>query len=145
MRTNTQFAVAIHIMTMLAHVGDEALVSEMMAGSVNTNPVFIRRILGSLHRAGLVSSQPGVGGGWRLLRDPAAITLLDIYQAVDAEHLLALHHSEPNPDCEIGRVIAGTLQVYFSEAEQAFAAALARRTLAEVLDTAERMNLPNTG
>jgi len=77
------------------------MTSEFMGGSVNTNPVFVRRILGLLSRAGLVTSQPGVGGGWRLLRDPATITLLEVYRAVDEGHLLAMHHSTPNPDCLI--------------------------------------------
>ncbi|HEY4389291.1 MAG TPA: Rrf2 family transcriptional regulator, partial [Ktedonobacteraceae bacterium] len=60
--TNSQFAVAIHTLTLIAQAGDEPITSEYIAGSVNTNPVFIRRILGLLSRAGLVASQPGVGG-----------------------------------------------------------------------------------
>lgn len=107
-----------------------------MAGSVNTNPVFIRRILGLLSRAGLVASQPGVRGGWRIMRNPAQITLLDVYQAVDEGHLLAMHHSIPNPDCLIGRNIQRSLNVYFSAAEQAFEETLARQTVAQVLETA---------
>jgi DNA-binding IscR family transcriptional regulator len=83
-----------------------------------------------------VMSQPGVGGGWRLLRDPASITLLEVYQAVDEGHLLAMHHSQPNPDCLIGRNIQRTLSVYFDEAQQAFEQVLARQTIAQVLQTA---------
>ncbi len=108
-----------------------------MAGSVNTNPVFIRRILGLLGRAGLVASQPGVGGGWRLRRSPCSITLLDVYRAVDEGHLLALHRSSPNPECLIGRNIQRTLTRFFGEAEQAFEQILAQKTITQVLlDTA---------
>ncbi|HZR41279.1 MAG TPA: Rrf2 family transcriptional regulator [Ktedonobacteraceae bacterium] len=137
--TNSQFAVAIHILTLLAlqvQSADEPLTSERMAGSVNTNPVFIRRILGSLNRAGLVASQPGVGGGWKLSRDPMSITLLDVYQAVDEGHLLAMPHSTPNPDCLVGRNIQRTLTTYFDEAERAFEQTLAQQTVAQVLQTA---------
>ncbi len=107
-----------------------------MAGSVNTNAVFIRRILGLLSRAGLVASQPGVGGGWRLLREPESITLLDVHRAVDEVHMLSMHHSQPNPACLIGRNIQRTLSIYFGEAEQAFERVLARQTIAQVLETA---------
>ncbi|GHO46242.1 Rrf2 family transcriptional regulator [Ktedonospora formicarum] len=134
--TNSQFAVALHILTLLAQSQNELLTSEYMAGSVNTNPVFIRRILGLLHRAGLVTSQPGVGGGWRLLRAPETITLLDVYRAVDEGHLLALSRSTPNTDCTVGRNIQRTLLLHFGEAEQAFEEALARKNVAQILKTA---------
>lgn len=117
--------------------------SERMAGSVNTNPVFLRRVLGLLSRAGLVISQPGAGGGWRLRRDPASITLLEVYHAVDGGHVLAMHHSQPNPDCLIGRNIQQTLTIYFDEAQQAFEQTLARQTIAQVLQTARTDPFPD--
>lgn len=136
MATNSQFAVALHTLTLLAQAVDETMTSEVIGGSVNTNPVFIRRILGKLSQAGLVASQPGVGGGWHLLRDPAAITLLDVYHAVDEGHLLALPHSTANPACVIGRNIQQTLTLYFDQAEQAFEQVLAQQTVAQLLQTA---------
>jgi Rrf2 family protein len=136
MASNSQFAIAIHVLTLLAQADGEVVTSETIAGSVNTNPVFIRRILGLLSRAGLVASQPGVGGGWRLQREPTSITLLQVYRAIDEDHLLSMHHSQPNPDCLIGRNIQRTLTVYFGEAERAFEQVLARQTIAEVLKTA---------
>lgn len=112
------------------------MTSETIAGSVNTNPVFIRRILGLLNRAGLVASQPGVGGGWRLMRAPDKISLLEVFRAVDEGHLLTMHHNQPNPACLIGRNIQRTLTVYFGEAEKAFERELAGQTIAQVLETA---------
>jgi Rrf2 family protein len=122
-------------LTLIAQEQDAPVTSAYIAGSVNTNPVFVRRILGLLGRAGLVTSQPGVKGGWRLLRDPAAITLLDVYRAVDEGHLLAMPHSTPNIDCQVGRNIQQTLSLYFGEAELAFEQVLARQTIAQVLQT----------
>lgn len=136
MASNSQFAIGIHLLTLLALTPDETLTSEYMAASVNTNPVFIRRILGRLADAGLVASQPGVGGGWRLARSPQTISLLEVYQAVDEGHLLAMHHRPPNPACLIGRNIQRTLTIYFDEAERAFEQSLARQTVAQVLETA---------
>ena len=60
-------------MTLLAQSNDEPVTSELIAGSINTNLVFIRHVMGSLSRAGLVASPPGVGEGWRLVRQTAAV------------------------------------------------------------------------
>lgn len=132
---NSQFAVGTHILTLLAQTPEVSLTSERIAGSVNTNPVVIRRILGLLNKAGMVSSQPGTGGGWLLRRAPEAITLLEVYRAVDEGHLLALHHRSPNPACLVGRNIQHSLEDIFSEAEQALEQVLATRTVAQVLQT----------
>jgi DNA-binding IscR family transcriptional regulator len=45
MAANSQFSIAIHILTMLAKTSDERLKSDYLAKSVNTNPVVIRRLL----------------------------------------------------------------------------------------------------
>src|SRR5262245_24720131 len=118
----------------------EARTSEFIASSVNTNPVFIRRILGMLNKAGLVMSQPGVGGGWRLRRAPDKITLLEVYQAVavDETRLLSLHHKQPNPNCLVGRNIQSTLEDVFGEAERALENVLANQTIAQVLQTVQK-------
>jgi Rrf2 family protein len=135
MRTNTQFAIAIHIMALIALEDGEQVTSAEMASSVNTNPAFLRRILGELNRAGLVESHSGATGGWRLRHAPEDISLLAIFHAVDEGHLLAMHH-HTNTACKIGSVIQSTLETYFGEAETAFEQTLARQTLAQVVATA---------
>lgn len=44
---------------------------------------FLEGILGDLRRAGLLESQRGASGGYRLARDPSAITLADVIRAID--------------------------------------------------------------
>ena len=51
MAANSQFAMAIHILTMLAMADDANLKSDYIAASVNTNAVVIRRLLGQLSAA----------------------------------------------------------------------------------------------
>ena len=60
--TNTQFALAVHVLTMLAALPRELRNSEEMAGSAGSNPVHIRRVLGRLRAAGLVASRSGRTG-----------------------------------------------------------------------------------
>ena len=80
MNVNSQFAVATHIMAILAgnslYMQDSACTnSSMIAESVNTNPVVIRRILSKLKEANLVTSKPGPLGGSEITRHPSKITL----------------------------------------------------------------------
>jgi Rrf2 family protein len=135
MSTNSRFAVAVHVLTLLAQAGEDPapVTSEYIAASVNTNPVVIRRALGGLREARLVSSQGGNGGGWHLLRAPNAITLCDVYRAVEDEPPFALHHRTPNPNCPVGHNIQRALNTRFATAAQALEDELARTTIADVL------------
>lgn len=141
MNTSSRFAVAVHILTLLAYGDDHPVTSDFVADSVNTNPVVIRRILGSLRDAKLVSSQTGAGGGWRLARRPDAITLRDAYRAVEAETLFPFSQRQPNPACPVGRTIQQGLEGVFRETEAALDEHLARTTVAQIL---EGVRAPNS-
>lgn len=144
MHTNTRFSVAIHILTLLVRDQDEPVTSDFIAGSVNTNPVVIRRVLGYLRNHKLVESQPGAGGGWRLLRSPADITLRDVYQAVEAGKVLNIHE-RPSPRCPVGRNIQPVLEATFQPAQASLEAALAHTTIADIVrDIQLRAAAPQT-
>jgi Rrf2 family protein len=129
---SSRVAVAVHILAYLAWKRDEPSTSEKIAGSVNTNPVVVRRIMGSLRDAGLVQAQPGAGGGSMLVREPAAITLLDVYRAVeDVEDLFALH-ADPCQHCGIGSNIRDVLHDVFCRAHEAMQGVLGGVTIADV-------------
>ncbi len=131
---NTRYTVAIHVLTLLAYCGPEALTSEFIAGSVNTNPVVIRRILSSLRTAKLVSSQGGPGGGWQLLRDPRKISLRDVLEAIGDDSLFPLHTASPNFKCAVGRSIQSLLTVHFRSAKDALMRDLERTSIAQLAD-----------
>ena len=44
---------------------------------------FLEQLFSTLRRAGLLVSQRGVGGGYRLARSPEQITVLEVVQALD--------------------------------------------------------------
>jgi Rrf2 family protein len=44
---------------------------------------FLQAILADLRRAGIVLSQRGQSGGWRMGRDAAGVTVADVIRAVD--------------------------------------------------------------
>lgn len=129
---NTRFAVATHVLSLLAHMRPEAVDSEHIAGSVGTNPVVIRRLLPLLSKAGLIRVQMGAGGGAHLARLPEEITLLDIYQAISDDFGRFGIHDTPNPACPVGRKVAKVLAAEMRGAEQALAEQLRGRTLADL-------------
>jgi Rrf2 family protein len=137
---NSQFTVAIHILTLLAYSNEEQLTSEYIAGSVNTNPVVIRRLLGSLRQAGLVSSQRGPGGGWLLARAARGITLRDIYRAVAGGTLFPLHPSTPNQLCPVGGTIQSALNSHFQDAQVALEKDLETTSVADLVKQVQTLN-----
>lgn len=137
MASNSQFAVAVHILTMLAKGSDEMLKSEYIADSVNTNAVVIRRLLCDLQEADLVVSQKGATGGTRLAKKAESIKLNDIYEAVSHGEVFSLHRQKPNQDCPVGKNIEAVLCNLQKDIDQAIEAKLVRYTLADVIDSIE--------
>lgn len=135
---STQFAVAVHVLTFLAAVeADENVTSEMLADSANANSVYVRRVLGPLREAGIVTSRPGTQGGWGLARPADSIRLDEVWLAVSGAdaHVLRLH--DPNPGCLVGRGIQGVLEGIDADTAGAVRSTLHRRTIADVLAEAE--------
>jgi Rrf2 family protein len=136
---SSKLTVGVHVLTLLALTQDQPQTSEYIAGSVNTNPVVIRRLLGLLREAGIVESQGGPGGGWRLVRSAERITLLDVLRAVEAKgETIALHRGEPNSLCPVGRNIQGVLTRLYGEVERRMDEQLARTTIAGVLGSVHK-------
>lgn len=136
MAANSRLTIAVHALAWLALAqrrGRQHLTSDQVAASVNTNPVIIRRSLGELRRAGLVSVRRGAGPGWSLARRPEDITVLDVYDAVESRPPFALHHAEPNLECPVGRGIRPALRGVYADAEQALRAELGGTSIADVL------------
>jgi Rrf2 family protein len=133
MSTNSRFAVAVHVLSLMAWSGEEPLKSDQVAESVNTNPVVIRRILKELAEAGLVVSQTGSLGGSRLANDPAKTTLLDIYQALECRGVFSLHRQPPSRDCPVGVNIETVLGEVLLEVDSAVERVLENITINDVV------------
>jgi DNA-binding IscR family transcriptional regulator len=134
MTISSRFAVGVHILTLLEVNKGGVNSSEFIAGSVNTNPAVIRKIMGMLKKAGLVNVRPGIAGA-ALAKDLSTITLLDVYKAVNVvqENELFSIHENPNPNCPVGRNIQNTIGPLFSIAETAMEKALGNVTIEDVV------------
>ncbi|MFZ5974263.1 MAG: Rrf2 family transcriptional regulator [Bacillota bacterium] len=135
MKISSRFSVAVHILAALQFPPNKNHnTSETLAHSVNTNPVCIRRIIGQLKKAGLVTTHPGVAGA-SLALPPEEITLYDIFDAVEVvdEDTLFSIHPNPNTRCIVGANIQNVLGDILHEAQLAMERVLKNVTLADVL------------
>jgi Rrf2 family protein len=138
MPANNRFSVAVHIITALAYHGHEGATSQMLAKSVCTNPVVVRRLLSRLHRAGLVDCQPGKSGGCRLAKAPEVITLNDIYAAVEAGGPFAIPDKPENKACAVSCNMKIILTEVFQKTQRAVEDSLRHITLADLVKTVEQ-------
>ncbi len=60
---------------------DEIVLKKDICRTQDVTPAFLTKILQPLIKAGIVTSQRGVGGGFLLAKDASEITLYDILQA----------------------------------------------------------------
>ncbi len=138
MAANSQFSMAVHVLSMLAGSPEENLKSDFIACSVNTNAVVIRRLLGQLNQARLVVSQTGANGGTRLARRPGEINLAEVYKAVNCGEVFALHAKAPSKDCPVGKNIEAVLCCLQKEIDRGIEEKLSRYTLQNVFEMVEQ-------
>ena len=129
---NAQLSVALHALGHIAARGGAPMTSEELADCAGTNAVVVRRVLGVLRAAGLVSSARGRQGGWTLSRAPETVTLADIHAAL---HPPAVPRG-PAPagaTCGIAHRLSGKLDDALGRADLSMRRELDRTTLADLV------------
>ena len=97
MQISSRFTIAVHVLICIeAFKNDYKVTGDFLASSVNVNPVIIRRLLQQLKKAGLISVKRG-SGGTDTDKPLDAITLLDVYHAVECVEDGELFHFHENP------------------------------------------------
>jgi len=125
---------AVHVLAVLAYKEGDRITSTFLAGSVNTNPVIIRRLLLDLQRAKLVETSKGAGSGSRLSRAPGRINLAEIYRAVEESESFAKPSRKPNEACPVGHCMREALDKIFTSAQGAMERDLEKTTLAGLIE-----------
>ena len=134
MQISSRFTVALHIFTCVEVFKDNYKVtSDFLAGSINTNPVIIRKILAQLKNAGLITVARGTGG-ITVNRPLEEITFYDVYQAIEpVENGDLFHfHEAPNPECPVGRNIHGLLDGKLRAIQSAMESEMMKYTIADI-------------
>lgn len=144
MKRDSRLSVALHVLLHMAERGDQPMTSEEMAACAGTNPVVIRRTFAGLREAGVVASTKGHGGGWRLGRPLAEISLSQIQDALD-EPILALPPAHESPGCAVEQAVNRQLDEAVLEARQVLARKLATISLADLAADIGPMQRPLSG
>lgn len=129
---NTQFSIAVHALAAIANY-KTAFTSEVLAGSVNANPVFVKRILVKLSKAKLVTTTVGKSGGYDLARSPESISLFDIYSAVSPPSAFAIHAYPESKGCVVSSNIKEVMGEVLIGTQSAVENDLKQTTLADVV------------
>ena len=81
------------------HPGAERLTANLLADETGVPLPTAQKLMGRLTQAGLLVSARGTGGGVRLARDPASISLADIVEAVEGPIAMTACVDDLRHDC----------------------------------------------
>ena len=130
---DTKFSSAIHALILISE-SETPMNSEQIAESVGTNASYIRKLTTRLRKAEIIEGSRGISG-FRLIRKPEDISLLEIYKSVmetDSLHLFDIHQN-PNDACIVGHNIRPVLNGMFRNMEECVEKELADITLADCI------------
>ncbi|RZJ53474.1 MAG: Rrf2 family transcriptional regulator, partial [Flavobacterium sp.] len=124
-----KFAITIHILTLLNKFPNDFLSSEFIAGSMNLNPVLVRKEIANLKAHHIVESKEGKNGGTKLSKAASNITLKEVFEMTFENIGLGYAKNQPNPDCPVGKMINQNLAELYAEMNKKVSAQLSKITL----------------
>ncbi|UQS84873.1 Rrf2 family transcriptional regulator [Apilactobacillus apisilvae] len=118
MKYSHKLSDAIHILTYVSISDsiDNDLSSRAIAGSIESNPSLVRRLMANLSKANLLKSSQGKVN-IKLGRSAKEISILDVYKAIEEPDLL---HVDPdtNVKCIVGANIQKTLNSAYNKIQK---------------------------
>ncbi|TNB49709.1 Rrf2 family transcriptional regulator [Martelella lutilitoris] len=117
MKRDSRLSSVLHALLHMAEQDDEPMTSEALARCMNTNPVVVRRTMGLLREAGLVTSARGHAGGWRISADLEKVSLRQLHDALGEPAIFAIGNRSENPSCLVEQAVNAALDDAFAEAE----------------------------
>jgi Rrf2 family protein len=136
MKYSTKLSDALHILAFIALHPDERLTSDRIAESIRTNPGYVRQLMSSMRRCGLLVSIKGHPRP-SLSKKASAVSLLDVYRSVEGEKPLLHLDTHTNPECGIGINIQLSVSDYFRQVQSCAEREMQAITLQDVLDRYE--------
>ncbi|MEM8651787.1 MAG: Rrf2 family transcriptional regulator [Pseudomonadota bacterium] len=131
MKRNSRLSLALHTLGHMAAEPEKLQTSADIASHAGTNPVVVRRVLGKLRKAGLLTSEKGHSGGWRLTRAPREISLADVYLALD-ERLIPTNEVESEHHCSLEHALHRQVATVMEDIERDLVERLSATTIADV-------------
>ena len=133
MKHDSRLSSVLHALLHMAE-HDGPMTSEVLGQCLGTNPVVVRRTMGLLRQAGLVTSDRGHAGGWRISADLSTVTLRQLHEALGEPAVFALGNRHERPQCLVEQSVNAALDGAFAEAEALLLARFSEITLATLAD-----------
>lgn len=138
MKHDSRLSSVLHALLHMAE-HDGPMTSEVLGQCLGTNPVVVRRTMGLLREAGLVTSDRGHAGGWRIAVDLSTVTLRQLHEALGEPAIFAVGNRNERPECLVEQSVNAALDGAFAEAEALLLTRFADITLASLAaDFAQR-------
>ncbi|MCC5959044.1 MAG: Rrf2 family transcriptional regulator [Rhodobacteraceae bacterium] len=131
MKRDSRLSSVLHALLHMAE-HDGPMTSDVLAQCLGANPVVVRRTMGLLRNAGLVSAARGHAGGWRIAADLNSVNLRQLHEALGEPAIFAIGNRNENPQCLVEQSVNAALEDAFSDAEALLMTRFADVTLADL-------------
>lgn len=131
MKRDSRLSSVLHALLHMAEQ-DGPVTSETLAQCLGTNPVVVRRTMGYLREAGIVTSERGHAGGWRIQADLRSVTLGRLHEALGEPAMFAIGNRNETPECLVEQSVNAALEGTFAEAEGLLLKRFSEITLADL-------------
>ena len=131
MKRDSRLSSVLHALLHMAE-REGPMTSDELAQCLGTNPVVVRRTMAFLREAGIVASDRGHAGGWRITADLRAVSLRQLHDALGEPALFAIGNRNDMPGCLVEQTVNAALDQSFAEAEAMLLARFGEITLADL-------------
>ena len=131
MKRDSRLSSVLHALLHMSQ-SNGPVTSDTLAQCLGTNPVVVRRTMGYLREAGIVTSDRGHAGGWRIHVDLGLITLRQLHEALGEPAMFAIGNRNENPQCLVEQSVNAALEDTFNEAEALLLKRFSELTLADL-------------
>ena len=140
MKRDSRLSAVLHaLLHMAEHPGP--MTSEALGLCLGTHPVVVRRTMGLLRDAGLVSAVRGHAGGWRITANLTRVSLRQLHDALGEPALFAVGNRHENPACLVEQAVNAALDGAFGAAEALLLERFAAVSLADLAADFQRRHL----
>ncbi|WP_028601854.1 RrF2 family transcriptional regulator [Ottowia thiooxydans] len=131
MKRNSRLSSVLHALLHMAEQ-DGPVTSDFLAKCLHTNPVVVRRTMAYLRDAGIVTSDRGHAGGWRIKADLSSLTLRQLHETLGEPTMFAIGNSNDHPQCLVEQSVNAALEGTLAEAETLLLKRFSEITLADL-------------
>ncbi|MEL6103752.1 MAG: Rrf2 family transcriptional regulator [Pseudomonadota bacterium] len=132
MKRNSRLSLALHTLSHMAGDPNRVRTSADIADHAGTNPVVVRRVLGKLREAGLLTSEKGHAGGWRLAKSAESITLADVYLALNEQLVSGVTEDAGPSHCSVETGLQKRIAEVLEEIEESLVQRLRETSITDV-------------